>query len=345
MKKKNIFSLVISLLFVFNMVFCVSATDYFYADDAESYGTSDISAEDDDLSSADIDVFYQGINENPADSALTDGDTIGAFATTAEPLVEEFEDDWSSVTPGDVGVTGTTGNKLDLKIILIIAAVVILLILIALIIILIKKKNSSEYEDDEAAVEGPKGSVKFDIPVGDADEIRYGYQFSQNVSAEDSAAADAMLEDVRTQQFGAPVISEPPVQIDNTRDIIMSIYKGEAPSEAFTGNVVPLIITNIYDLQISSSIQPVFALGNDIYSSDYILVNDKYLYLNYHTFNKDEFRLYPDIAAVEKCFNIVTVTGSSASPANQAIADFEPAVFEINGTDFVISEKGKITVE
>ncbi len=347
MKKKNIISLIISLIVVFNMVFCVSATGSVYGDVDTSYGTSDSSAGSVDAFSADTDGLNQGLDENPMYSLFTDGNTAGADSTT-NALMGELED-LSPVTPGNAGATGTIGKKIDLKTILIIVAAVAAVAIAAVVVfIVIKKKKSSDDEENASQIVAPEAVMKFDIPVGNTGAIRYEYRFEGSASAGDVPFATHAQQfgEVPVQaSFGAASVSEPVVKIDNTRDIIMSIYKGEAPVEAFTGTVVPLVLTNIYDLQISESIQPVFARGNDLHSSDYILVNDKYLYLNYHTFNKGEFKLYADIVAVEKCFNIVNRMGAVASPGNQAIFDFEPAVFEISGTDFVVSEKGKITIE
>lgn len=324
MKKKNIISVMISLLVALNMVFCVSA----YSPESDSlYGTSEESSESINSLSGDTGALNQGLDENPLDSVLTDGDTVGAVTTT-DAMQAFLEDDLPQVTPGNTSST----DKPDMKIMLIIGAIIVIAAAIVVVLIAVnKKKNSKEVEE-------PVPQVKLDIPTGSASGIKYSYEFRDSATVMGSvpmSAADSF--DVDTAQ--------PIVEIDNTHNIIMSIYKGEATPDAFGGKIVPLVLTNVYDLQISDSIQPAFATGTDLYSSDYILVNDKYLYLNFNTFNKAEFKLYSDIVAVQRCFTLVNRMGAVISPANQSIFDFEPAVFEINGTDFVICEKGKITVE
>ena len=329
MKKKNIISVMISLLVALNMVFCVSA----YSPESDSlYGTSEESSESINSLSGDIGALNQGLDENPLDSVLTDGDTVGAVTTT-DAMQAFLEDDLPQVTPGNTSST----DKPDMKIMLIIGAIIVIAAAIVVILLVLRhKKNSAQAKDNADGYHAVQ--AKIDIPTGSASGIKYSYEFRDSATVMGSvpmSSADSF--DVDTAQ--------PIVEIDNTHNIIMSIYKGEATPDAFGGKIVPLALTNVYDLQISESIQPAFATGTDLFSSDYILVNDKYLYLNFNTFNKAEFKLYSDIVAVQRCFTLVNRMGAVISPANQSIFDFEPAVFEINGTDFVICEKGKITVE
>lgn len=360
MKKKNIISLIISLIVVFNMVFCASALN----DADTSFGTSEPSAESgvtlsaeyeedlyDDDSYEDEEQGYtdeeaslpgDGLDENPLDSVYTDGDTIGAITTT-DPLLAEL-DNLDLVTPGDVaGTTDSSNKKLDTKKILAIVAIIAAVAVIAVVAVVLSKKknkgenydynNSAEYKADVPAV-----TMKYDIPVGEAKEIRYDYTFDGAASMQNNAVQSDI-------SFGAAPVAAPVLKTDNFHDAIMPIYKGEAPVESFSGSVAPIVLANIYDLQVSPSTQPVFARGNDINSSDYILVDDKYLYLNYRVFYGGEFKLYSDIVAVEKCFDISNAVGAVASPMNQNILDIEPAVFEIDGVDFKITEKGKIKVQ
>ena len=65
MKKKNIISLILSLLVMFNMAFCVSAIGLQHDDTDSVYGTSDLSSESVGSLSEDTDALNQVIDENP----------------------------------------------------------------------------------------------------------------------------------------------------------------------------------------------------------------------------------------------------------------------------------------
>ena len=337
MKKKNIMSLILSLVVVFNMVLFVSATDY-YSNADDVYGTSELSAEDALAFSADIDT-ESGLDENPADNALTEGDAIASDATT-DSIVAELESDLIPLTPGNSGENQSADSKLDLKTVLIVAAVVALAIIIVIAVVMLMRKKKNADTDSDKDVETEKSSraqkINIEIPVGEAETINYEYEFRDTAFAQSGSSAP---------QINAESADISDIKIDNTRDIIMSIYKGEATEDAFTGKVVPLVLTNVYDLQINTEALPNFTVGNDLYTADYILVNDNLLYLNYYVFRKPELKLYSDIVAVEKCFDIFSTTGAVAKPSNQNICDLEPAVFEVGTEGFTVCQKGKITVE
>lgn len=109
-------------------------------------------------------------------------------------------------------------------------------------------------------------------------------------------------------------------------------------------NCVPLYLNNIYALNVSSSEKPKFQAISDARSADYILVENQYLLINPLRFSGTSFKTYSDIQGISRCFDIKK-NNFEIAPLGQKIIKFKPATIELNGTTFVLSQKGIIIVE
>ena len=343
MKKKNIISLILSLLVMFNMAFCVSAIGLQHDDTDSVYGTSDLSSESVGSLSEDTDALNQVIDENPIDSVFTDGDAVGAGAATTDSMQAFLEEDLSKVTPDKVA---SSAKNVDLKKLLPVIFGVLAAVIIAAIVAIVfyrKRVNSKNNTQNNN-----NADINIEIFDCDTEGIRCEYEFTDSVSVKEKVPMNtpsANIPTVSDEAIACDITEEPITETDYTHNTIMSIYKGEASADSFSGEVISLTLANAYDLQIRQNISPRFAVSNNSTTTDYILVNGKYLYLNYRVFNKNEFVLYSDIAAVERCFYICNNLDAVVVPERQNILDFKPAVIEADGGDFAVVEKGKIVVE
>lgn len=113
----------------------------------------------------------------------------------------------------------------------------------------------------------------------------------------------------------------------------------ELPAEC-----IPLCLNNIYALNVSKEEAPTFQATRDAKSADYLLVKNQLLILNPLKFYGRDFKTYSNISGISRCFDIKKNTVEVA-PYGQSIIEFGPAEITPNGMVFVLSEKGKISVE
>ncbi len=114
--------------------------------------------------------------------------------------------------------------------------------------------------------------------------------------------------------------------------------------QTLPGNCIPLILKNIYSLNINNSESAQFQTVTDAHSADYILVDNQYLLLNPLKFSGSNFRTYSDIGGISYCYDI-RKDNSEVPLLGQKIIGFQPATVIANGTTFTLSQKGKINVE
>ncbi len=130
----------------------------------------------------------------------------------------------------------------------------------------------------------------------------------------------------------------------SARDSIMKIYTGEIPTERFNGKVSFLSLSNVYDLNLSENQKPSFTVIQDRNNANYIMINEKYLFINFNKYNGKNFKFYSDISYANRCFDIESRNGDK-TPRAQTILKLEPAVLKISGNTIILSEKGKMIID
>lgn len=109
---------------------------------------------------------------------------------------------------------------------------------------------------------------------------------------------------------------------------------------------VALYLKNIYSLNVDDSTMPKFQVIDTMGTTDYILVESSFLFINPLRFSGKGFKAFSDIQGIEKCFCIKKKSNDNCVlPLGQTILDFKPALVKSTGTEFVLFQKGTIIVE
>ncbi len=133
--------------------------------------------------------------------------------------------------------------------------------------------------------------------------------------------------------------------VSNTPSLVARVFAGEVPYSELKDAMVPVCVTNSYDMEIDNFIAPEFSRGTDFSSSDFVVDPERnQVYLNFVRFNGDNFRVYSNIEGIANTFNIVSDYGK-AKPLGQMIVELVPAQVEYKNGKYSLVKKGVIKVK
>ncbi len=270
--------------------------------------------------------------------------------TTTQPdTTTEYKDPEVEETPV---ITDTTdpangGKKKIMTTAIICALVAVIIALVVILIVVLKKKNNGE-EDTTRTSSAPERKTQVsspDLALLEAIPLRTEPQ-SLNYTVNGlnfPADTQTVTSGEHTQTTDQKTKPEPPAISPYEAAVkgINDLYTGKIDAHDFNRKVLNINLDNAADLNISDSTKPIFSEGSS--GSDYIVVDDSYLFINYTEFNvgSGTFKLFSDISAVQNCFEIRSRSGDN-SLRGQDIVSIEPAVVELDGTSYTLKEKGII---
>ena len=362
MFKKN-FLILLSVIFILtSLSFGVFASPI--APENTTEATTQISAEE--SSSA----------EAPEDTTVSDeGTTVSGEETTAlgeeTTVAEETTAGGEAVTEAEATTAPTDADsdsaKVKVGLIACVAGaavcVILIIVLVVMLIMLKKKKKASGDKPRKvqglgeekaegssvqpsqvaaSAVQGKK-TVTVSIPQGIPAAINATIPLEQN-GASAEAVYTAETDTAAAQESAVPASPEvKETALEEIQAQLVKLYDGTMKPADFTEKVDALLIKNLYEMNISSTIAPVFETTDNISSARFVVVAGKYLYINFHSYSKSDFRLYSDLEGVDRCFDI-NMSGNRV-PYGNAIKSVEPAKVELVNNTYTLTEKGKIVVE
>lgn len=309
---------------------------------------------------------------SPEESTLGEGEenSSAADSDVTADIVETTESDLTveEQSSEDVAAEGSEKNDvLKLALYVIIALIVVFIALIMVLIVLLiklKKKKDSIGKNTEAAgkSEGKKkrtvlaskaaevstgektgvsqkntsSSIKVDIPAGTAEPILHTIALETSNYVVEDTEKDVSKTSVVVQQNEY-------ADFDEVHSQVTKIFEGTMSASDFREDVKALVLANMYEMSINSSIPAVFAKDELSDSSMFVLINDKYLYINFNIFNKENFKLYSDLKGIEFIFDINM--DSTGVPYGSDIESIMPTRIICENGVYTIKEKGKIVVK
>ena len=287
-------------------------------------------------------------SSNEETTAVAEETTAGEDAVTDEATTVENTDK-----------AGLSISKLEIILYACVAAAAVLVILIVVLIVMLiklkkKKKETGDKPRKVKAVDGKSGgsvapvasapvkkSVSVNIPEGTPEAIAAVFGLEQSEAPANTGCASNETSNEASASEAAPAIQE--TSLDEIQAQLMKLYDGTMKPSEFTEKTDALLIKNLYELNISSSIAPVFETTENISSARFVVVAGKYLYINFHSYSKSDFKLYSDLEGVDRCFDI-NMSGNRV-PFGSAIKSISPAKVELVNNTYTLTEKGKIVVE
>lgn len=255
---------------------------------------------------------------------------------------------------------------------LIILAIIFVIILIITIIILIKKLIKKK--DNKVSIPKPDNAVnddtkdlakkgnlseKIDGSHDKAKNLKVGSLFS-NV---ESTRKDELIKALESIESGLynPIVykykSDFPNDITCQADADKKIFdatrvKTESYEELYNtqGNTTfpdgsaGVIVSNNYDLLVNEELAPLFEVCRQT-ETDLIMVNEKYIYLNFNKYSGNYFCAYPSIQCLFKCFDVVDSFDRPVNADSQKIERIEPCVVAYEDNKYHIVSKGKIIIK
>ena len=130
-------------------------------------------------------------------------------------------------------------------------------------------------------------------------------------------------------------------------DAIDCIYKGDSQPTSLTRKKVSVKYFRDYNQNFFGDIPEKFTICDNERGSEFIVVDNKYLFLNFYKFNNFEdpnFKAYSDIAGLSKCFDLIS-GNRKVNANNQKIKKLIPAEVHVENGQFVLDKKGEIYLE
>lgn len=192
-----------------------------------------------------------------------------------------------------------------------------------------------------------KSSSNIDVPVNNAPEpIAYDSTVSTDPhdSNDSIEYTDAKYDGVDTCDKNTAVKKS---ECEELADAIDCIYKGDSQPTSLTRKKVSVKYFRDYNQNFFGDIPEKFTICDNERGSEFIVVDNKYLFLNFYKFNNFEdpnFKAYSDIAGLSKCFDLIS-GNRKVNANNQKIKKLIPAEVHVENGQFVLDKKGEIYLE
>ena len=192
-----------------------------------------------------------------------------------------------------------------------------------------------------------KSSSNIDVPVNNAPEpIAYDSTVSTDPhdSNDSIEHTDAKYDGVDTCDKNTSVKKS---ECEELADAIDCIYKGDSQPTSLTRKKVSVKYFRDYNQNFFGDIPEKFTICDNERGSEFIVVDNKYLFLNFYKFNNFEdpnFKAYSDIAGLSKCFDLIS-GNRKVNANNQKIKKLIPAEVHVENGQFVLDKKGEIYLE
>lgn len=189
-----------------------------------------------------------------------------------------------------------------------------------------------------------KSSSNIDVPVNNAPEpIAYDstvstYPHDSNDSIEHT---DAKYDGVDTRDKNTSVKKS---ECEELADAIDSIYKEEMPPESLKRDVISAEVhcdVNSF-LGIENGVRLNMCSDNN--NGSFIVVDNRYLFLNFYILGGRFFIASERIAGLSKCFDLIS-GNRKVNANNQKIKKLIPAEVHVENGQFVLDKKGEIYLE
>lgn len=192
-----------------------------------------------------------------------------------------------------------------------------------------------------------KSSSNIDVPVNNAPEpivCDSTVNSSLHDSGDSTEHDDAKSDGVDTSDKNTAVKKS---ECEELADAIDSIYKGDSQPTSLTRKKVSVKYFRDYNQNFFGDIPEKFTMCDNERGSEFIVVDNKYLFLNFYKFNNFEdpnFKAYSDIAGLSKCFDLIS-GNRKVNANNQKIKKLIPAEVYVENGQFVLDKKGEIYLE
>lgn len=295
---------------------------------------------------------------------ISDSST-GNVATTTEISVMG-----ENITTSDsLGLSDVVSRFLEFDLQTILIVIILLIAIVVVIITLalpkIKRDNGDEFSEDVQKTENiiTNNSLKPVVTVANGQNINKSPKSSkgsgktETILHEIEKIPEGINKPISIVYRGCVVWGEKEeityvdnadnrsIDYDGMHKKIKAIYSGEATPESLTESVKALNIENVYNLKIMDSAKPEFTVSYDKYDAKYVLVAERYLYINYNIYSGDDFKLYSDIDVVDKCFNITNSKRTNSFNYGANIRELKPALLVPKHGGYELLEKGIIVVD
>lgn len=189
-----------------------------------------------------------------------------------------------------------------------------------------------------------KSSSNIDVPVNNAPEPIV-YNSTVNTGLHDSndgtEHADAKSDGVDTRDKNTSVKKS---ECEELADAIDRIYKEEMPPESLKRDVI--------SAEVHCDMNSFFGIENgvrlnmcsDNNSGSFIVVDNRYLFLNFYILGGRFFIASERIAGLSKCFDLIS-GNRKVNANNQKIKKLIPAEVHVENSQFVLDKKGEIYLE
>lgn len=189
-----------------------------------------------------------------------------------------------------------------------------------------------------------KSSSNIDVPVNNAPEpIVYNSTVNTGLhdSNDDTEHADAKSDGVDTRDKNTSVKKS---ECEELADAIDRIYKEEMPPESLKRDVI--------SAEVHCDMNSFFGIENgvrlnmcsDNNSGSFIVVDNRYLFLNFYILGGRFFIASERIAGLSKCFDLIS-GNRKVNANNQKIKKLIPAEVHVENSQFVLDKKGEIYLE
>ena len=189
-----------------------------------------------------------------------------------------------------------------------------------------------------------KSSSNIDVPVNNAPEPIV-YNSTVNTGLHDSndgtEHADAKSDGVDTRDKNTSVKKS---ECEELADAIDRIYKEEMPPESLKRDVI--------SAEVHCDMNSFFGIENgvrlnmcsDNNSGSFIVVDNRYLFLNFYILGGRFFIASERIAGLSKCFDLIS-GNRKVNANNQKIKKLIPGEVHVENGQFVLDKKGEIYLE
>lgn len=192
-----------------------------------------------------------------------------------------------------------------------------------------------------------KSSSNIDVLVNNAPEpIVYNSTINTGLhdSNDSTEHADAKSDGVDTSDKNTAVKKS---ECEELADTIDSIYKGDSQPTSLTRKKVSVKYFRDYNQNFFGDIPEKFTICDNERGSEFTVVDNKYLFLNFYKFNNFDdpnFKAYSDIAGLSKCFDLIS-GNRKVNANNQKIKKLIPGEVHVENGQFVLDKKGEIYLE
>lgn len=202
-----------------------------------------------------------------------------------------------------------------------------------------EKKSEEKTEVDAVSNSDDANNINTDI-LAALDSLRIGSYKPMNASCsidlEGEIVSRFSVENNATNDENNLLCSRTSLQEPDIQNF--DEYYKTSENDFFPKTSMGLFVKNNYDMLINSEEQPLFEVTKDI-NTDLILVDGKYIYINFRKYSGQYFCAYPNIPNLSKCFDIVDSSNRKVVPDSQKINTIKPCFAVCNNNSYRVEKK------